>query len=363
MEAVVTADFWRGRRVLITGHTGFKGAWLSFWLREQGAEVFGYSLDPPTEPSLFRVAGIGELVARDIRADIRNSSALKQTLVEARPEVVFHLAAQSIVRLSYSIPLETFDVNILGTAHVLGAVLQTASVRAAVIVTSDKCYENVGDARSYRETDPMGGNDPYSASKGCAELIVASFRASAAALGPPASNIVIASVRSGNVVGGGDWSPDRLVPDCIRAFVSRSPVRLRNPGAVRPWLHVLEPLAGYIDVAERLLGANSARYATAFNFGPAAGNDANVLLVAQTVAGLWGEGARVEVVGSANLPEAATLRLDSTKAMQMLGWKPRWNLTETLERAVEWYKSWQQGRDLRQLMSRQLGDFAAKAAT
>lgn len=354
---------WHRRRVLITGHTGFKGAWLSFWLREQGAEVFGYSLDPPTEPSLFQVARIGELIAGDIRADIRDPSALREALAHVRPEVVFHMAAQSIVRLSYSIPVETFSVNVMGTAHVLDAIRHAPSVRAAIIVTSDKCYENLGGDRPYRETDPIGGNDPYSASKACAELVVASFRASARALGPEGSDVAIASVRSGNVVGGGDWSPDRLVPDCVRAFVAGVAVTLRNPDAVRPWLHVLEPLAGYIEVAERLLDAGAERYAAAFNFGPAPVNDANVLKVAQTVAQLWGSGARVEIVGGANLPEATTLRLDSTKALQLLGWKPRWNFAETLERAVEWYKAWQQGRDLRQLMTRQLATFTAKSTT
>jgi len=360
---VTAASSWRGRRVLITGHTGFKGAWLSFWLRERGAEVFGYSLDPPTEPNLFRIAGIGTLIASDIRADIRNPSALKEALVQARPEIMFHMAAQSIVRLSYSIPVETFSVNVMGTAHVLDAIRHAPSVRAAVIVTSDKCYENFGGARPYREIDPMGGNDPYSASKGCAELVVASFRASASALDPQDSDIAIATVRSGNVVGGGDWSPDRLVPDCIRSFIEGVPVKLRNPEAVRPWLHVLEPLAGYIEVAERLLGSEAKLYATAFNFGPAPINDANVLEVAQAVARLWGSRARVEIVGGANLPEAEMLRLDSTKALQLLGWKPRWNLTETLERAVEWYKAWQQGHDIRQLMTRQLEAFGAKTTT
>lgn len=359
---MTAASDWHKRRVLITGHTGFKGAWLSFWLREQGAEVFGYSLEPPTEPSLFQVAGIGGLLAGEVRADIRDPSALGQAVAQARPEIVFHLAAQSIVRLSYSMPVETFGVNVMGTAHLLDAILRTPSVRAAVIVTSDKCYENAGSGRPYRETDPMGGSDPYSASKGCAELVVASFRASAGALASQRSNIAISSVRSGNVVGGGDWSHDRLVPDCIRAFVSGAPVRLRNPNAVRPWLHVLEPLAGYLAVGQRLLAADSARYATSFNFGPNAANDSNVLEVAKTVASFWGDGARVEIVGGAHLPEATMLRLDSTKAFQMLGWKPRWNFKETLERTVNWYKAWAQGHDLRKLMARQLGDFVGKAA-
>jgi CDP-glucose 4,6-dehydratase len=352
---------WRGRRVLITGHTGFKGAWLSLWLREKGAEVFGYSRDPPTEPNLFEAAKIGDAMAEDTRADIRDLSALQVALDRARPEIVFHLAAQSIVRVSYAVPVETFSVNVMGTAHLLQAVRRVPSVRAAIIVTSDKCYENLGGGQPYRETDAMGGSDPYSASKGCAELVVASFRISAAALGPQDSNVAIASVRSGNVVGGGDWSPDRLIPDCVRSFAAGVPVKLRNPNAVRPWLHVLEPLAGYILVAERLLDARANEHATAFNFGPAAENDANVLQVAQMVAQLWGSNARVEVTGEPNPPEAALLRLDSTRASQVLGWKPRWRFGETLERTVHWYKAWQAGHDVRQLMTRQLADFAAAA--
>src|SRR5690348_12712299 len=246
MESVVTQrNFWNGRHVLITGHTGFKGAWLSLWLREKGAKVFGYSLAPPTDPNLFEIAKIGEMISGDTRADIRDLSALGETLRTAQPEIVFHMAAQSLVGLSYEIPVETFNVNVMGTVNLLQAVRRVPSVRAAVIVTSDKCYENLGTGQSYRETDPMGGADPYSASKGCAEIVVASFRASAAALGPKGSDIAIASARSGNVVGGGDWSLDRLVPDCIRSFVAGIPVKLRNPEAVRPWLHVLEPLSGY----------------------------------------------------------------------------------------------------------------------
>jgi CDP-glucose 4,6-dehydratase len=341
---VTTANFWKGRRVLITGHTGFKGAWLSMWLREEGAVVFGYALDPPTNPSLFEVAKIGEMIWGD-----------------TRPEIVFHLAAQSLVRLSYAIPIETFDVNVIGTARLLQAIRHVPSVRAAVVVTSDKCYENLGGSKAYRETDPMGGHDPYSASKGCAEIVVTSFRASAAALGKHGSDIAIASARSGNVVGGGDWSPDRLVPDCIRAFVVGSPVKLRNPEAVRPWLHVLEPLAGYVLLAERLVDANSDQFATAFNFGPGADNDANVLQVARAVARLWGATASVEVESGPHPPEAKNLRLDATKASVLLGWAARWDLMQTLERAVEWYKTWQSGQDVRPLMRRQLADFVSAA--
>jgi CDP-glucose 4,6-dehydratase len=247
----------------------------------------------------------------------------------------------------------------MGTAHLLQAIQLIPSVRAAVIVTSDKCYENFGAAQPYRETDPMGGADPYSASKGCAEIIVSSFRASATALGLKRSDIAIASARSGNVVGGGDWSPDRLIPDCVRSFVAGIPVKLRNPEAVRPWLHVLEPLGGYILLVEQLVGANSDRYATAFNFGPSSDNDANVLRVAQTVARLWGNQACVQTVGGPHPPEAATLRLDVTKASRLLNWQARWNITQALERAVEWYKAWHAGRDVRPVMIRQLADFTA----
>jgi len=357
----MATNFWHGRRVFITGHTGFKGAWLSLWLREKGAEVFGYSLDPPTNPSLFEIAKVGGALSGDTRADIRDVPKLEQALRDAQPEIVFHLAAQSLVRLSYAIPIETFDVNVMGTAHFLQAIRRTPSVRAAVIVTSDKCYENLGGGQPYRETDPMGGYDPYSASKGCAEIVIASFRASADALGVDGSRIAIASVRSGNVIGGGDWSADRLMPDCIRSFVGGFPVKLRNPNAVRPWLHVLDPLAGYILLGERLTKANSASFATAFNFGPGLENDANVLQVAEAVARLWGGEARVEVVRGPHPPEAETLRLDATRASALLGWNARWDVTRAVERAVEWYKAWASGRDVRPLMIRQLADFAASS--
>jgi CDP-glucose 4,6-dehydratase len=359
---VINPRFWKGRRVLLTGHTGFKGAWLSLWLREMGAELCGYSLDPPTEPNLFEVAKIGAVVSRDTRADIRDLAMLEAALRRDRPEIVFHLAAQSLVRLSYAAPIETFAVNVIGAANLLQAIRRVPTVHAAVIVTSDKCYENRGDGRAYRETDPMGGCDPYSASKGCAEIVTSSFRASAVAIGEQDSSIAIASARSGNVVGGGDWSPDRLVPDCVRAFVSGQPVKLRYPEAVRSWLHVLEPLAGYIMLAEKLLEPDSTSYTSAFNFGSDDGNDAKVLRVAQSVAQLWGEGARIEAAPGPHPPEALTLRLDATKARSLLGWNTHWDLTQTLERAVEWYRVWHRGQDVRSLMTRQLADFSASGA-
>jgi CDP-glucose 4,6-dehydratase len=356
---VTTTSFWQRRRVLITGHTGFKGAWLALWLNALGAKVYGYALDPPTNPNLFEIAKIGTAMCEDTRADIRNLLSLEETLRRIQPEVVFHLAAQSLVRLSYSEPIQTFDVNVMGTANLLQAIRTTLSIRGAVIVTSDKCYENHGGARPFRETDPMGGYDPYSASKGCAEIVVSSFRAIASSVGTADSAVAIASARSGNVIGGGDWAADRLVPDCIRSFVSRAPVKLRYPQAVRPWLHVLEPLSGYITLAERLLEPASDRYATAFNFGPGADNDANVLYVATTVAQLWGEIASVEATAGPHPPEAVTLRLDPTKALVELGWKARWDLRQTLERTVDWYRAWNTGQDVRPLMLQQLADFTA----
>jgi CDP-glucose 4,6-dehydratase len=358
-SVVINPRFWSERRVLVTGHTGFKGAWLCLWLHEMGAELYGYSLEPPTDPSLFEVARLGPAMTVDARADIRDLTTLEEVLRHAQPEVVFHLAAQSLVRLSYAVPVETFAVNVMGTANLLQASRNTPSVRAVLVVTSDKCYENLGDRRAYHETDRMGGDDPYSASKGCAEIVTSSFRSSAAAIGEQGSSIAVASARSGNVVGGGDYSPDRLVPDCIRAFVSGRPVKLRYPEAVRPWLHVLEPLAGYIMLAEKLLEPDCGRYASAFNFGPNNGNDANVLYVAQSMARLWGEGAWVEAAPGPHPPEAAALRLDASKSRLVLGWGTRWDLVQTLERVVEWYRTWHRGQDVRSIMTRQLADFTA----
>lgn len=362
MESVVsTVRNWSGRRVFVTGHTGFKGSWLTFWLRELGAEIHGYSLAPPTDPSLFEIARVGTALSSDTRADIRDRATLGETLRRVRPEVVFHLAAQPLVRLSYSIPAETFEVNVMGTVNLLQAIQHIPSVRAAVIITSDKCYENEDCGRPFRETDPVGGHDPYSASKACAEIVVSSFRSSAGAIGDGNSTIAIASARAGNVVGGGDWASNRLVPDCVRAFTGGAPVSLRYPRAVRPWQHVLEPLTGYITLAERLLEPDSTRYATAFNFGPDADNDANVLHVAQSVARLWGGNARVETEEGQHPPEDRVLRLDSTKARTLLGWNARWNIAHTLERTVQWYRAWNSGRDVRQVMKHQLADFTATA--
>jgi CDP-glucose 4,6-dehydratase len=338
--------FYAGKRVLVTGHTGFKGGWLALWLHRLGAVVHGYALGPPTKPSLFECACIGTVLASDTRADLADLDRLKSALDQAQPEVVFHLAAQPIVRESYRDPLGTLASNVMGTARVLEAARATSGVRALVLVTTDKVYENREWAHPYREVDPLGGHDPYSASKAAAEIVAASYRASffTTEKGHPAR---VATARAGNVIGGGDWAPDRLTPDCLRAFANDVPVRLRYPHAVRPWQHVLEPLAGYLLLAGRLSAPDGAKFAKAWNFGPDASGDATAGEIAATTARLWGEGARVECAPSIeNLHEAGLLRLDSTLARTELGWRPRWSLEQALAQTVAWHKAWVRGADM-----------------
>ena len=342
----VFGGFYAGKRVLVTGHTGFKGGWLTLWLHKLGALVHGYALNPPTEHNLFEVAGIGAVLASDTRADLADLARLKSALDEAQPEVVFHLAAQPLVRVSYRDPLGTLASNVMGTAHVLEAVRATDAVRVLVLITTDKVYENRKWAYPYREVDPLGGHDPYSASKAAAEIVAASYRASffTGETGHPAR---VATVRAGNVIGGGDWASDRLIPDCVRAFVKNECVRLRFPQAVRPWQHVLEPLTGYLQLAQHLFAPDGAKFAKAWNFGPDASGDATVGEIAETTARLWGDGARVECAPSTgNTHEAGLLRLDSTLARTELGWKPRWSLEQALAQTVAWYRAWSRGADM-----------------
>lgn len=331
---VIRRDFWIGKRVLVTGHTGFKGSWLVLWLRVLGAEVSGYALEPSTDPSLWRRLGLhGEIVSHV--ADIRDFPVLAQVCKETRPDIVFHLAAQSLVRPSYEDPVGTYATNVMGTAHLLEAVRQTPGVRAVVNVTSDKCYENREWARGYREDDPMGGRDPYSSSKGCAELVTAAYRSS---FFDRASNgAMIATARAGNVIGGGDWAMDRLVPDFVRATRQGSPVRIRNPKATRPWQHVLEPLYGYLSLAERLW-EGGAEYAGGWNFGPADEDAVPVEKVVSTLVSLWGAPASWAADPGPHLHEAHYLKLDSSKSRNQLRWKPRLDLQTALAWTVEWYK-------------------------
>jgi CDP-glucose 4,6-dehydratase len=325
---------------MVTGHTGFKGGWLSLWLHRLGAVVHGCSLEPPTTPSLFEAANIGSVLKSDIRADLRDLLLVRSAFAAVQPEIVFHLAAQPLVRESYHDPIGTLATNVMGTAHVLEVARSCGAVRAIVVITTDKVYENHETPDPYRESDPLGGHDPYSASKAAAEIVTASFRSSFFSAAPNSHPAIVATTRAGNVIGGGDWAADRLVPYCLRALIAGESVRLRYPSAVRPWQHVLEPLAGYLQLAEHLLGADGRRFARAWNFGPDVTGDATVGEVAGMTARMWGRQARVEEVSSpANPHEAGLLRLDSTRAREELSWAPKWSLEEALQRTVCWHRA------------------------
>jgi len=330
--------FYKGKRVFVTGHTGFKGGWLALWLHRLGASVYGFATDPPTKPSLFEVAQIGRSLAVDSRGDLTDLACLRSALRNADPEVVFHLAAQPLVLASYHDPVSTFAVNIMGTAHVLEAVRAVPGVRSVVLVTTDKVYENDEGPYPRRESDPLGGHDPYSASKAGAEIVAASYRASYFS-SKSGHRAKIATVRAGNVIGGGDWASDRLLPDCARAFAKAEPVLLRSSGSVRPWQHVLEPLSGYLRLAQHLSGPDGSKFAKPWNFGPNTDEDATVEDVAKIAAHAWAENACVECASSHQTTrEAGVLRLDNSLARAELGWKPRWSLEEAIKKTVAWYK-------------------------
>jgi len=325
----LNADFWRGRQVLITGHTGFKGSWLCLWLERLGAQVTGLSIEPPTDPCLFDVARV-KTGMTDIRLDIRDPSAVLAAFDRARPSVVFHLAAQPLVRASYESPLETFSTNVMGTAHVLDAVRSIRTVTAAVVVTSDKCYENREIDHAYAEHEPLGGHDPYSSSKACAELVTSAYRRSFMS----ADSAAVATVRAGNVIGGGDWALDRLLPDFFRALDAGRMLEVRFPGSTRPWQHVLEPLSGYLLLAQRLTESGP-EFAEAWNFGPRGEDTLPVSWIADTMTRVWGEGARYRIEeDQATVHEAGYLKLDCSKARHRLGWAPRWSLPEALDTVV-----------------------------
>ncbi|HEY4359031.1 MAG TPA: CDP-glucose 4,6-dehydratase [Acidobacteriaceae bacterium] len=355
---VTNTGLWRNKRVFLTGHTGFKGGWLALWLASKGAIVRGYALDPNTEPNLFTAASIGSMV-EDVRGDIRDSSTLELGLREFAPEVVFHLAAQPLVRASYDDPIYTYETNVLGTARVLDAVRRTPSVRAFVSVTSDKCYENHEHLHGYKETDPLGGYDPYSSSKACAEIVTAAYRQSYFPVAKLAEHgCAVASARAGNVIGGGDWSTDRLIPDLIRGFAAGEPVRIRHPHAIRPWQHVLEPLHGYIRLAERLL-THDPQYAAAFNFGPAEEDAQPVQWIVEHMTGLWGDGASWTLDSNRGVHEAGYLKLDASRAHNVLGWQPHLKLNAALQWTVEWYKAHLSGVDMQAFTLRQIAAYEA----
>lgn len=342
---------WQGKPVFLTGHTGFKGSWLSLWLHLSGAKVHGYALDPPTEPSIFEAADVAGVLSSDVRADLANLDALTAAMWAAQPEVVFHLAAQALVRASYLDPIGTFATNVLGTAHLLEAVRSTPSVRAVVIVTTDKVYQNREWVHPYREDDRLGGHDPYSASKTAAEIVTASMRDSFF----HDTDVRIASARAGNVIGGGDWAADRLVPDCLKSFADDAPVCLRFPDAVRPWQHVLEPLCGYLELASALLENRGKCYAKPWNFGPDTADNATVGTVARKLAALWnGTAAVVCQPGTGHPHEAGLLTLDNSAARHHLKWMPRWSLDIALEKTHAWHRGWLGGDDMRGLTLAQI---------
>ncbi|MDM0008848.1 CDP-glucose 4,6-dehydratase [Variovorax sp. J22G73] len=353
----MTESFWSGRRVFLTGHTGFKGGWLALWLGKRGAKVTGYALEPAYAPSLHSLTAPASST-ESLIGDIRDLDRLRATVSACAPEVVFHLAAQPLVRRSYVDPVETYSTNVMGTVNLLEAVRSCDSIRSVVIVTSDKCYENREWPWGYRENEPMGGYDPYSNSKGCAELISASYRSSFFNEDRYSQHgVALATARAGNVIGGGDWSVDRLVPDLLRAFGDQRDSVIRNPGAIRPWQHVLEPLRGYMMLAEKLYSEGPA-WAQAWNFGPNDSDARPVSWIADQLAVLWGNGARWRTETEIAQPhEANWLKLDCSKARQDLGWIPRWDLTRSLAAIVDWQQAWIEGCEMAEYTHKQIEQY------
>lgn len=359
---VMNRTFWKGKKVLITGHTGFKGSWLSLWLQSLGANILGYALPPPTQPSLFEVAHVADGMT-SITGDVRDLDHIKAVIAGHRPEIIIHMAAQSLVRYSYEHPIETYSTNVMGMVNVLEAVRQSESVRVIVCITSDKCYENKEWLWGYRENEPMGGHDPYSSSKGCAELVISAYRNSYF----PAEEyqrhgVAVASARAGNVIGGGDWAKDRLVPDIMNAIMQNRPVIIRNPNAIRPWQHVLEPLNGYLCLAEKLW-EHGPEFAQGWNFGPSDEDARPVSWIVDYLTNLWGEGARWELDSAQHPHEAHCLKLDCSKAKNLLGWSPKLHLSTALEWIVEWYRGYQQNKDMRDLTEAQITRFGNLGVT
>ena len=347
------SNFWRNRSVFLTGHTGFKGGWMTLWLSHLGANVHGYALTPSKKPSLFEEAQLQSRLASSTLDDIRNLDTLSQAIQAARPSVVIHMAAQSLVRESYNSPLDTFSINLLGTVNLLEAARRTESVKAIVNITTDKCYENQEWLWSYRENDLLGGHDPYSSSKACAEIAAAAYRNSFLAK----AGIQLASVRAGNVVGGGDWATDRLIPDFLRAIDAKETLRIRLPNAVRPWQHVLEPLSGYLMLAERLV-TDGAIFAEAWNFGPEEFDAKPVFWIVERLCQKLPH-ARWELEGAPQPHEAGLLRLDSAKAKTRLGWAPRWSLENALDKTVEWHQAWKEGQSMAETSIQQIETYQA----
>lgn len=339
-------QFWQDKRVFITGITGFKGGWLSHWLNKMGAIIYGYALKPPTQPNIFEVTNVSNSVHTEI-GDIRDFICLKNAIDSFQPDIIFHLAAQPLVRYSYVQPIETYETNVMGTVNLLEAIRQNGGVRVVINVTSDKCYENQEWVWGYREHEAMGGYDPYSNSKGCAELVTSAFRNSFFNVNEYEKHgVALASVRAGNVIGGGDWADDRLIPDILRSIELNKPILIRSPHAIRPWQHVLEPLSGYIQLAEKLW-YDATAFSEGWNFGPSDDDARNVQWIAERIVKLWGHGASWQLDESIHPHEAHYLKLDCSKARSKLGWTPRWSLENTLERIVLWHKAHNDGMDMK----------------
>lgn len=344
MSIDIFNNFYKGKRILITGHTGFKGSWLSVWLHELGAEVIGVAKDPITQKDNYVLSGVGEKIKADLRADIRDGQRMKEIFQEYKPEIVFHLAAQPLVRLSYEIPVETYETNVLGTINILEAIRMTDSVKVGIMITTDKCYENKKQVWGYRENEPMGGYDPYSSSKGAAEIAINSWRRSF--FNPEQYELhgkSIASVRAGNVIGGGDWALDRIIPDCIRALEANKPIEIRSPKAIRPWQHVLEPLSGYMLLAQKMWD-EPVKYCEGWNFGPHLESIIPVWNVASMVIENYGKGELKDLSDPNALHEAKLLILDISKARFQLGWEPKMNIEQCVALTVNWYKSYSRGK-------------------
>jgi len=344
-------SFWKNKKVFLTGHTGFKGSWLTIWLNYLGAEVLGFSLDPITNPNLFTEADLsGDLI--DIRGDIRDYNKLSRSMSEFQPEIIIHMAAQPLVRYSYKEPIETFTTNIVGTANIFESARNCTSVKAILNVTTDKCYENMEWDRAYTENDTLGGHDPYSSSKACSEIITSAYKKSYL----HDAGISIASARAGNVIGGGDWSDDRLIPDILNSFEENKIVVIRNPKSVRPWQHVLEPLSGYLLLVQNLYNFGDV-FAQPWNFGPYDKDSKQVEYIVNKIKNIWGNDANWEIDENPNPHEAKYLKLDISKAINNLNWEPKWNLDNAIERIVIWHKSWRNGANVKNLCLKEIEDY------
>jgi len=358
---MIDKNFWKKKRVLITGHTGFKGSWLCLWVHSLGAIVTGYALTPPTDPSLFELCKIDNLFT-SITGDVRNSELLNKAMLAASPEIIIHMAAQSLVRDSYKDPVGTYSTNVMGTLNLFEAVRKCKSIKAVINVTTDKCYENREWLWGYRENEPMGGYDPYSNSKACSELVTSSYRSSF--FNPKdydTHGIGIASARSGNVIGGGDWAPDRLIPDCVRSILKGEKILIRNPQAIRPWQHVLEPLSGYLMLAEKLY-EKGPRYGEPWNFGPNDDDVKPVEWIVKKVCEKWGHNALYEIDKRKHPHEANYLKLDCSKAKTKLEWHPKWNIEQAIDKVIEWTLAYKENKDLTEGCLKQIDEYISSKA-